>query len=487
MLVPNFVGPSYTSQSPNADAELCMNWYVENLESAGAKVPQALYPCPGFETFAEVVQSPVRGMFATGGLTNRLFAVIGFKIYEIDSGGTATDRGTVAFDGYPATFATNSAAGDQMMITSGGVLYCYELSSNVVTEITAFSGATIPIRSVAFLDGFFLALDAVNSAFYCSDLNDGQTWDLTQVATRTAGADPWIAMAVITRQIWLLGTLTSEVWYNAGTSPFPFAPFPGGFLEQGCAAGFSLVNLDSTLVWVGQNANGRGVVYRSNGFTPQRISTHAVEFAISNYGDISGAISFSYQDQGHSFCVITFPGSGTWVFDTITGLWHQRGQWDADVDQFLPLPVTFQASAFQQQFVGSSSLGTIYTMSIDASTDVNGEGVRRVRRTAHQWDGNSLNRVFFPGMQIDMQTGIGLSGGALPEVMLNWSDDGGYTYPVELQQAASAGALGASKVRVLFLQLGQSRDRVWQLVCSDAVPWRILQAVYRPDPVLGVS
>ncbi len=489
MIVPNFFGPSYTSQSPNFSAQMMMNSYPEHAEMPGAKAAYAAYPCPGFASFSTVAQSPGRGLFATGGLTNRLFGVIGFKLYEYTSDGVAHDRADVDADAYPATFATNGIAGNQMMVTSGGSLYVYNFADDSVAKITTFSGASVPIRQVTYLTDRFIALDATASQYYWSALSDGTSWNLGNTTIRTTAPDPWVSMSVILGRLWLLGTLTYDVYAPTDNPQDPYQPIPGAYGEQGCAAPFSLVNVDSTLVWVGQNANGRGVIWRSNGYAPERISTHAVEFAIQGYSTISDAVAFAYQDQGHSFCVINFPtANATWVYDTTTGLWHQRGYWDSVHSTFLAYRVQYFASAFNENFAQDRSTGTLYTMSITDYSDVDGSVIRRVFRSPHQWDGDAINQVRCPDIQIDMQTGIGLSGaGTPPQVMLNWSSDGGLSYPTELTQAASAGSIGQYGTRVIYTRLGEFRDRVWQLVVTDTVPWRFIQAVYRWPPQIGVS
>ena len=48
------MGPSYTSQSLNADAQMCMNWYVEQIESGAGNAPVVLYPTPGTLTFVNL-------------------------------------------------------------------------------------------------------------------------------------------------------------------------------------------------------------------------------------------------------------------------------------------------------------------------------------------------------------------------------------------------------------------------------------------------
>ena len=47
MNLDGFVGPSYVSQSPIADCEELIHWFVEQIESPSAPVHSALYPTPG--------------------------------------------------------------------------------------------------------------------------------------------------------------------------------------------------------------------------------------------------------------------------------------------------------------------------------------------------------------------------------------------------------------------------------------------------------
>ena len=72
--------------------------------------------------------------------------------------------------------------------------------------------------------------------------------------------------------------------------------------------------MNNGIFWLGQDARGQGMVYRSNGYTGQRISTHAVEWQIQQYGTLSDAIGYTYQQDGHSFYVLIFPTANTtWV------------------------------------------------------------------------------------------------------------------------------------------------------------------------------
>src|ERR1700685_3758095 len=80
----------------------------------------------------------------------------------------------------------------------------------------------------------------------------------------------------------------------------------------------------SHLFWLGQDSRGAAIAWRANGYTPVRISTHATEFAWQSYSKVSDAISYSYQDQGHTFWHLFFPSANkSWRYDAATGLWHE--------------------------------------------------------------------------------------------------------------------------------------------------------------------
>lgn len=468
---PGFVGPSYVSQSSLVDAEQCINFYPEATESAGAVVRYALYPTPGLTRFSTVPQTPIRGMFAQDG---RVFVVGGAQFNEVVSTGVSTEIEGMASDANQATMCSSGDGGQEIFITSGDHGYIFNLFTSVFTHV--LSGATMG----GYMDGRFLALDSTLSKLNISEVYDGLTWDPTQFAQRTSGADKWIAMLVRRPDIWLFGSQTTDVWYNAGISPFPFAPRQDISIQSGIAAPFSAAVLDNAPTWLAQTADGAGIVLQAAGYTPKRISTHAVEWAIQGYATISDAIGWTYQDQGHSFYVLTFPTAGTtWVFDAATALWHQRGFWNATTAQYDAWRPQSHSYAFGQHLVGDRATGAIYTMNALTATEADGSGIRRVRRAPHVSDAGEM--LFHSGFQIDLEVGLGVTTGqgSDPQVMLRWSNDGGKTYGNE--HWTTAGALGKYQTRAQWNRLGRARDRVYEMVVSDPIPWRVTRALLEVD------
>jgi hypothetical protein len=474
---PGFVGPSYTSQSLWVDAERCVNWYPEQIESAAGKAAYALYPTPGFTVFANANRAdtqPIRGLFAAEG---RLFAMAQ-GLWEISSTGVWTGYlPGFAVDANPATMCSSGDGGNQLFITSGGRGYIFNLTTSATDGLTYIT----PVTMGGYMDGRFLAFDTGASKLRISDIYNGLSWPTTQFIQRSTAGDKWKAMLVRRPDIWMFGSQTTDVLYNAGIAPFPFAPRPDAQIPYGIAAPWSAAIVDNAPTWLSQTDQGFGIVLQSAGYAPTRISTHAMEFAISTYAVISDAVGWSYQDQGHSFYVLSFPTQGiTWVYDAATKAWHERGFWNSTARQYEAIHVQSHVYSFGKHLVADTTSGNIYQMATTLATETDGTGIRRLRRTPHL--SKTGDFVFHSGLQIDLEVGLGLiSGqGIDPQVMLRWSNDGGKTFGNEHWQ--TAGQMGAYKTRVFWTRLGRARDRVYELVMTDPVPWRIARAFLDLEP-----
>lgn len=480
MLLPGLVGPSYRSLSKSIDPAECINWFVETVEDTNSTVPGALMPSPGFTAFEELTPGPVRAALTT--YDDRVFVVSGFNFYEVFSDGTSTLRGTVLASTVPSTISSNGAAGGQLFITSGGAGYCYDLLTDTLTLELA-SGADMG----AYLSNRFIALNTTLSIIRISDLDDGTGWDPTQFAQRSLAADPWVSMRVVNSEIWLLGSVTSEVWSNQDLFPFPFAPIPGALFNEGIVGAFASTTVESVLVWVAQSEEGQGRIVRAEGYAAKRISTHPVEFALSEYDNLADAQAWSYNEQGHSFWVCNFTDGGiSWAWDLTTGMWHKRGYWNPDTSAYEALRVGVHTRGFEgQHLVGDRITGQLYVMDITTATDVDGAGVRRLR--IFKGPDAEDDYVFCPWLQIEFQPGVGLATGQgqNPVAMLQISRDNGYTWGPERWE--SIGAIGQYTARCIWRRLGSARQWAFRLVVSDPVyPLTVIRGIMQ-DAEQGTS
>lgn len=469
MNIAGFVGPTYQAASSVADAELSLNWFPERNESAGAVYPWTLVPRPGSSTFCSMPTGPGRALFEMDG---RCFAVGGGAFYEIFQSttdptiGTVMNYGAVATDQWPATISSNGDGGRQLGITSGGNFYVFDLDTSALTLVKGSSSMA------SFLDGYFVDLDVDTSTFHLSDLENGLVWPALDFAQRTAGADRWLAMGIGHREIWLWGSQTAEVWYNAGTGSFPMAPISGAFLEQGIASRFGFARIGGSFIWLSRNNQGRTVVVRANGYQPVRISTHAIEYAFERLGTVSDAVAFGEQYQGHEFFVLNFlTEQQTWAYDATEGLWHQRDFWDTTTGASLMARAQFHASAFGLNLVCDDQTGDILRQDVMLGTDAGGAPIRCVRR-APTVLGKDNNYFITDQIEAILDVGVSSVTSATPnQIVLRCSDDNAKTWSNE--RWAGLGAAGEYQTRVVWNRCGRSRHRIHELTVTGTTPIRI--------------
>lgn len=467
-----FLGGSNRTQSPIADSERTINFYLELADSPAAKGQRALYPSPGFLTvFDGHTDQRVRGSFAQSG---RAWAVIGAQLYELFWDGatmTGTVRGAVATNSLPATFSSNGVGGNQLFITSGDLGYVLDLVTHALTHVVS------SVRMGGFLAGRFLALDVSLSEFRISDVENGLVWPADLVAQRQLGGDPWVSMMVFHGDIWLFGSVTREIWASTGAFPFPFEPIPGSLGEHGILAPFSVATLDGSLVWLGQNDQGQGTVWRvaPQTYTPVEISTQAVAVALQTAAGLSDGEAYAYQEHGHTFYVLVLPAATeTWVYDAKSGVWAERLYWSTRLAQWQAQRPITHMFAFGMHLVGDRSSGVIYQASVNLKYDVDGAVIRRFREGPPVADENK--RLFCNAFEADFETGLGTATGqgVDPTAMLSVSSDGGRLWAPERWR--SMGKQGEYRTRVRWLMLGSGRDLRFRLVVTDPVYTRLVGA-----------
>jgi hypothetical protein len=462
------LGSAYVARSVNAADNRMVNLYPEATPEGG-KEAGFLNRCPGLRLLCTAGVGPIRGIWEHNGIG---YIVSGLELYRVSSTWNVTLIGAVAGTG-PVSMADNGA---QLFIACNGPSYIYNFNTGVFQQITDpdFTGAV----TVGYIDGYFVFNQPDSQTLWVTSLLDGTSIDPLEFASAEGSPDGLVSLIVDHREVWLFGTNSVEVWYDAGLTDFPLTRIQGAFNEIGCAAAYSVAKLDNGLFWLGSDARGRGVVYRANGYTGQRVSTHAIEFAIQGYGDISDAVAYTYQQEGHAFYVLIFPSANaTWVFDVATGAWHERAGFANGL--FGRHRSNCQMSMAGEIVVGDYDNGNLYAFDLDVFAD-NGEAQKWLRSWRALPPGqNDLKRTAHHSLQLDCETGVGLSTGQGddPQVMLRWSDDGGHTWSNEHWTAM--GAIGTYGTRTIWRRVGMTtmlRDRVYECSGTDPVKIAILGA-----------
>ena len=459
-----FAAQAYQSLSLPLDAQVCINMYVEK-SPPDAKTMVPIFGCPGIDPWISVGNGPIIGLYVFQG---NLLVVSGQQLYSVTPAGTPTligsmalvrrplmtDNGTqvVFVDGqtgwiyqpggvnfetttdqamgsYFLQFVTASpmAIGDTVNIT-------LDDASIFTTTITAISFGTIitlasplpgaastgaivvdpsvivtqitspnfyPANTVCYFDQYFVFDRAGTKQYFLSALGDGTQYN--GLDTATAETNPGYLVAVLQLHE-MLNVLTSQVvetWYDAGALDFPFQRFDGGTIQRGLAGPQAFVKEDNTFFWLGDDI----IMYRLQGFTPQRISTHALEKAWQAYPTVMDAFAMSVTWNGHKWIIVTFPsGKQTWVYDVATGLWHQRVSWNGLNQDIGGWVVNAMVPWSNHVVVGDSQTGQLGFLDDRVQTEW-GRTMPAIVTSPPRHIGR--NRVFFPIFELDVESGVG--------------------------------------------------------------------------------
>lgn len=398
------------------------------------------------------------------------------------------------------TFGTGTGNTGSYVVTpsqtvSSTTLYALNFSVLPTTD-GAFSGADV----VDIVDNYFVYNRPGTQQWGSSNPLSPISSSLA-FSSKDGAPDNLVSMIVDHREVYLLGESSSEVWVNSGLFPFAFQRIPGTSTQHGIAAKFSVARLGNSFAYLSKNIRGDGQVMMMNGYTPTRISTHAVENSIEG-ANISDARAWTYLIEGHEVYVISFPGLDlTWAYDIASGMWH-KWLWVDSNNVFHRHRGNCHSHFQNMNLVGDWQNGQIYMLDPNTYTD-SGNEIRRVRRAPHLV--SDFQRQFFSELQILFQPGVGLSGnvtgqysptngvagvgvaglaiagqanlatlGANPQAMLRWSNDGGSTWSNE--HWVSIGVQGRYKNRAIWRRLGQARDRVYEVVVTDPIKAVIVAA-----------
>ena len=389
------LGSSYVARSVNAADNRMVNLFPEIIPEGG-KEAAFLQRCAGLRLVATVGEGPVRGLWKFG---DYLYIASGGKLYRADGNFAVTEIGPINGSG-PVSMSDN---GVQLFVACNPDAFIYNATTGTFAQITDpdFPGAV----TVGYLDGYFVFNEPNSQRFWVTSLNDGSDVDPLDFASAEGNPDNIVSLMVDHREVWLFGNNTIEVWYNAGAPDFPLERIQGAFMETGCLSPYSVAKLDNSVFWLGSDARGNGMVYRNNGYNVVRVSTHAIEWQIQQYGVLNDAVGYSYQQDGHSFYVLTFPtANATWCYDVATNAWHERAGWDGV--QFVRHRSNCQSNFAGKVIVGDWETGALYEVDPNVYDD-NGDTQRWLRSWRALPTGqNNLKRTAHHTLQLDVESGF---------------------------------------------------------------------------------
>ncbi|MBX3583556.1 MAG: hypothetical protein KF810_16850 [Rhizobiaceae bacterium] len=449
------------SQNPSENGGRLINAYAETAPQ-GARSKAIYRRAPGLDAAFTVGSATYRGSLLVGSI---LYVANGDKVYSVTKSGSSYNvdvlTGDLSGEGL-VTMAHNMRATKQIIIqtTSGP----YDIQA---TTVAAFVDSDLPSSTmVAYQDGYFFWC-ATNGRVTASDLNDDEV-NANSFVTAESAPDGLVRVVPYRRDTLFMGDYSTEVWTNAGSTPFPYerqTVLPIGLFGLNAVAGYE-PGFPGPLVFVGQNC----VVYRMGAVGQMEpVSQSYLERLISQISDRGTLRLFSFISAGHHFVALTTP-DWTWVLDTATGQWHERESYGATTWR-----VGATAYAFDEWLAFDKDSNQVYRVND-----------RNPREATHPLIAEivSAQHPSFPARSVitraafDFVTGVGMDRGidpieSGPRVSISWSDDGGRTWgnPL-LRNLGTQGEYRTIDIR----NCGRTKreGRQWKIRCSDPVEFSLL-------------
>jgi hypothetical protein len=350
------------------------------------------------------------------------------------------------------------------------------------TAVTnSYPDADLPaVNSVCSMDGF-LVFTTGNGRAYATDLNTTAVNALSFGAAEgkpdalTRGI-PWSGMLL------LMGPVSTEVWTNQATSPFPFARsvvIPRGIAGPYCVAGWE-DGFGRALLWVGDDNRVNQLV----GYEAKAVSPPDLDALIEAVSDKTAIHTSVYMSRGHAFWQITAP-TFTWTLDLNTMKWHERNSY-----QSLFSRIIGGINVFSKWLCGDNNSGNMVEITAATNREIsNPFAVRMESGPVVKFPaGERVGRADFW-----FDTGVGIAAGldpiqTTPRVEISWSDDGGQNWFSPLLR--DLGRQGETAAIVSLVSCtGRSTwlGRRWRIDQSDPVQYGFTGAMQAVSPRVSDS
>jgi len=446
---------SYQSETRQFTSQRALNVFAE-LDEGGARTNVMVRSSEGLKAFATAGTGPIRGGFYSEALS-LAFVQSNDELYSIAQDGTATLVGTTDAGSGPVMFTDGEG---EIALLAKSTVWTYDGTDLLPVSDPDFLGAS----SIDALDGFLIYTDG--KRLRLSDQNDFRAYEALRFGTAARTSGPVVRVKTLGPQFYAFKENVTEIFFNAGLDTFPFQRRNDAVVLRGTSAKHSVVDLDSTVYWLGEDL----VVYKMNGPRAERVSQAGLEEQIRKIaaeGPVDDAIGLAWTGGGHKFYGLTFPTADrTFVVDAKTRLWHERQS--ADMGRWRP-NVIFQA--FGKWLSGDCESGAVHELDFDTHTDAGENVPREVIGAPVQARPQEMT---VDRLEITFEVGVGPEIGTEPLVTLNVSKDGGFTWGHD--RTASLGKTGERERRVVFHRLGQGKEFLFKLRTSDDCRVSIMNA-----------
>lgn len=447
--IPLPTGSDADTAVDNTNSRLINAYAVKS--PADARSPFYIEGAAGLLEQVDMGTGPIRAHKPWEG---NLYVASGQRVYQVDTDFNSVEWGVISNGGNMPM-----AAGFDYILTVGesGELYLIDDDGVVVVN------SPFPVQDLRYFQGQFVFLrkDAPTPGEYfvnkiTPDAGEKISFDLLDFANAETESDEAVALERKGDLLWIMGNKTTETF--AFGSGIPYTAVGGVFFDVGCGARDTVTKSKDNVYWLGSD-----LTIVENG---QRISSLDVEKAINDADFLDGSYGFTFKEYGNEFVAFTFGLSSTWVFDIQNRKWHERKTYQRNTWQ-----ATTGIRFADKQLVGDSLTGKLFELSPNVYDYDGNFRVCVIQFPYVHADGANIK---MGPLELTINGGAGTSAILDPQIMIEYSLDGGRTWSSEIWR--SMGARGKFREPVCVNRLGRNQDIIFRLSVSDAVEFQLIKA-----------
>lgn len=426
----NLLGGSYRDENLLWSSQDTVNWLPTVAQQEGTRTQVKFATPPGLSYFTQCGDGPIRGARDVEG---KLFVVSGNGLYEIALDGTPTNRGVIPGVGRVSMSHNKRGYGNQLLIANGDAGYVWDTTGTTLTKITdsGYPGAVM----VDYLDHYLIQVEPFGRFWFHSNLDNASDYNTLDRYDAEAATDKMVGIAANQLEAVVFSGKTIEFFADTGATTGTFQS-KRIVIERGCAGRHTIVKLDNTLMWLGND----GIFYRLNGYGAQPISPGPINRAIAGL-DWSRAFGFTWEDKGYKVAYWTFPDGQTWGYDPTQPpgyQWHRRESYGLDRWRLNT------CTLWQGQWIGGDyRTGVLFRLQWSAHHEM---GAPLVSERTGPTVSDNQNAVICPYLELLFDTGVGAEGVPAdelpPPLVLSGNVSSGYVGDsVDTEYTASGGVM----------------------------------------------
>ena len=356
------VGGSKFARYPQMTSESSTNLFVTGKDIN----KPALVPYFGYKKVLDFPPGEARGIFFSSRLGDMII-VIGRKVYRVSKFLTAREVGELDTTKGSVTITDN--INSQITFEDGNKLYVYDYSLSTFSEPSIDFSPTY----LDYQDTYTIATDDTGK-WRLSDSSNSSIWPVLDFRSLQTKADTLKAAVVLDRQLWIIGTKATELWYDRSNQLFPYVRDNSISIDYGAVSSTSISKGFGTLVWLATNEKSGNVIVYTRGGPPQEISPEGLDYVLNSISAPESSYGSLYQLDGHIFYQLTFDKDNiTIVYDFTSKEWHRAT--DEKLDHHILKNISFFDN--KMYFISFKDSG-LYEMNSEITT-YDDEEIPRIR------------------------------------------------------------------------------------------------------------